>query len=604
MRTRSLLFLVPSICITLAACDDKGDGDTDIVDTDTDTDPADTDSDDADGDGWSSDDDCDDLDADVYPGAEELCDGVDNDCDDEIDEDLQETYYEDADDDGFGDEDSTYDACEPPSGYVPNSGDCDDSDATIYDGAEELCDGIDNDCDDEIDEDLGAETYYEDADGDGFGDPDSSATDCEEPTGYVGNDSDCDDADPGEPVIVSQSGPISADTGWDTSGGLLDSGGMGTASDPFVTIQDGVDAAEVCVHVYPGSYTENVSFSGKDLVVWGVEGAGETSIDGGDAGSTVSFGGNDTSTLNGFTVTGGSGTAMSATETESVGTGSDTYTATTDSYYGGGIYVSGAEPTLEDLVVTGNSLAAYSYTVLEGGDTTEVVSFGGGLYVEDGAATTEGVEFSENSADAGGGAYVSADGTLVATHDVFDANTASSGGGFTSEGTVTAGNSVLVNNASSGTGSTWGGAGVDIGDGIAYLTNVTVVGNDSASSASVYNWSGGSLNIKNSILTANESGAVLDAEDAGVAMSYSDVYSTGTAYGSGVDEAEFDGVDGNIQDSPLFTSWSDDDDYSNDDLSLDAASTCVDAGDPDGAYDDADGTANDMGAYGGPDGTW
>ena len=42
--------------------------------------------------------------------------------------------------------------CSPPAGYVSNNLDCDDSDASKYPGAVEVCDGIDNDCDGEVDE--------------------------------------------------------------------------------------------------------------------------------------------------------------------------------------------------------------------------------------------------------------------------------------------------------------------------------------------------------------------------------------------------------------------------------------------------------------------
>ena len=66
---------------------------------------------------------------------------------------LAGVYYLDADGDGQGDPDETFDCMEP--GTVDNGDDCDDGDATTYDGAEEVCDdGIDNDCDGDIDEEC------------------------------------------------------------------------------------------------------------------------------------------------------------------------------------------------------------------------------------------------------------------------------------------------------------------------------------------------------------------------------------------------------------------------------------------------------------------
>ena len=65
------------------------------------------------------------------------------------------TYFLDSDGDGFGDDNESTQGCEQPSGYVPNGNDCDDFDEITYPSAVEVCDGIDNDCDDLIDEDLG-----------------------------------------------------------------------------------------------------------------------------------------------------------------------------------------------------------------------------------------------------------------------------------------------------------------------------------------------------------------------------------------------------------------------------------------------------------------
>ncbi len=72
--------------------------------------------------------------------------------------------------------------------------DCDDDDATVHPDAAEVCNGIDDDCDGDVDStapDL--MTFYIDRDADGFGDLGSPIDDCEAPQGYVDNSADCDD---------------------------------------------------------------------------------------------------------------------------------------------------------------------------------------------------------------------------------------------------------------------------------------------------------------------------------------------------------------------------------------------------------------------------
>ncbi len=102
------------------------------------------------GDLVSDDTDCDDENADVNPDANEVCDEVDNDCDGDTDEDDAvdaSTWYLDDDSDDWGDEASSAIACDQPSGYAAESGDCDDTDDAINPGAIQFCgDGVDNDC--------------------------------------------------------------------------------------------------------------------------------------------------------------------------------------------------------------------------------------------------------------------------------------------------------------------------------------------------------------------------------------------------------------------------------------------------------------------------
>ncbi|HNI55778.1 MAG TPA: MopE-related protein [Chitinophagales bacterium] len=151
---------------------------------------------DADGDGYTSDVDCNDADAAINPGATEICNGMDDNCNGDIDEGAGATWYADADGDTYGDAASTTVACDMPEGYVADATDCNDADAAVNPGATEVCNGVDDNCDGNIDEGLTFETWYADADGDMYGDAGASVSTCDgAPAGYVADAADCNDAD-------------------------------------------------------------------------------------------------------------------------------------------------------------------------------------------------------------------------------------------------------------------------------------------------------------------------------------------------------------------------------------------------------------------------
>jgi len=202
---------------------------------------------DLDRDGSPAGEDCDDQDAAVYPGAQEVCDGEDDDCDgftdgDDPDLDLGSWYWDD-DADGYGDDAREEEAlaCEAPEGMSSVGGDCDDDDPAYHPGADEadcadpndydcdgvvsyadedgdgrpacqdcddanpdvtdasaeVCDGLDNDCDGLTDADdpdtPDVATWYRDGDDDGYGSSSTTTRACDQPEGYVDVGGDCVD---------------------------------------------------------------------------------------------------------------------------------------------------------------------------------------------------------------------------------------------------------------------------------------------------------------------------------------------------------------------------------------------------------------------------
>ena len=148
--------------------------------------------------------DCNDADADVFPGADEACNGVDDDCDGLTDDDDTVTdpsglvpFYTDADADGHGVAGTATLACSAPSGLVATPDDCDDTDATVSPSAVETCNGVDDDCDGLTDDDdssvTGTSTWYADLDADGYGDAGAAVSTCTAPSDHVADATDCDD---------------------------------------------------------------------------------------------------------------------------------------------------------------------------------------------------------------------------------------------------------------------------------------------------------------------------------------------------------------------------------------------------------------------------
>lgn len=148
--------------------------------------------------------DCNDVNDGVHPGAVELCNGIDDNCDgvtDEVDAIGCSVYYLDNDGDGYGVVGKGKCLCFPSPPYTGSQKqyDCDDSNADVYPGATEKCDGLDNDCDGITDPEnaKGCQPWYYDGDSDGFGSSTKFKCLCG-PAGLYNTQKsgDCDDMDP------------------------------------------------------------------------------------------------------------------------------------------------------------------------------------------------------------------------------------------------------------------------------------------------------------------------------------------------------------------------------------------------------------------------
>jgi len=188
--------------------------------------------------------DCDDSDAAINPIASEVCDpsDTDEDCDgssDDADDSVsgQSTWYADADADGYGEVGSPLDRCDQPGGYVTDASDCDDGSAAVNPAATEICDAsnTDEDCDGSADDAdssaTGKSTWYRDADGDGYGWAGTTSAACDQPSGYVSNDDDCDDGNASiSPAATEVCDSSNTDEDCDGAADDADSAATGTSS--------------------------------------------------------------------------------------------------------------------------------------------------------------------------------------------------------------------------------------------------------------------------------------------------------------------------------------------------------------------------------------
>ncbi|MCB9779908.1 MAG: right-handed parallel beta-helix repeat-containing protein [Alphaproteobacteria bacterium] len=367
-------------------------------------------SDDSDGDldddGYTAATDCDDSEASTHPGADELCDGKDNDCDGEIDEEAIDatTWYLDVDGDGFGTTGTR--SCSPLDEHTEVGGDCDDSDATVNPDAVEACDGWDNNCSGEADEGFG------DEDGDGV--------------------ADCVDRC-----------PVHVDAATD--------GGDGTPDAPLASITEALTSAPadcVEVSVAPGVYHESIDFGSTAWRISSTAGADSTVVEppSGTRGVLVVGVGSSAGPglLEGLTIRGGYGAPIAGVTEAEVGGGVAAYDAFLDirtciiegnsAHTGGGAYLRAWHGSVEDTLVLSNTATDKGGGVLLGDGSTGTIqdsefrgnaatfgsADGGALFIGGGSSTLiQRNLFEDNFAEGSGGALRSMDGSASIINNFF-----------------------------------------------------------------------------------------------------------------------------------------------------------------------------------------
>ena len=322
----------------------------------------------------------------------------------------------------------------------------------------------------------------------------------------------------------------------------------------YQTIQEAINASKPgdTIIVRPGEYRlapENITIREKNLTLKSASGAAKTIIVGGGNSSVISLSEGCRAVIDGFTITAINEKGISVLR-------------------GGGIYCApSSSPVIINNIITGNNAvfggAVYCDRLSSPVIANNIISkntaerFGGGIFSYRASPIIYNNRLMENeAANSGGGIFCNRDFPRI-THNIIWKNKANHGGGISCDWS----SSAMINDTITANMAFYGGG--------IYIANIAKA----------------SVRMTNLILWHNKDDLYYDALRPASRPEYSNI-----------GDGDFRGLNGNISADPLFV------DPENGDFHLRPGSPSIDTGNQEPIYKDPDGSRNDMGAYGGPQG--